>query len=192
MIVAEGYAEPVSSPGMPMLARDPVMVRTNPAVAAALAVALIGAATILGAWFFEFGLGLPPCPLCLQQRIPYYAAIPLALVVALAAVRKAPRALVVAGLGVIALAMLIGVVLGVYHAGIEWKWWQGPQDCSGPLVPLGSRGLLEQLQSINVVRCDEAPWSFLGLSLAGYNALISALLAAIAVWGIVAQRRAPS
>jgi disulfide bond formation protein DsbB len=184
--------EPVRSPGMPMLARDPVMVRTNPAVAAALAVALVGAATILGAWFFEFGLGLAPCPLCLQQRIPYYAAIPLALVVAVAAERKAPRALVVAGLGVIALAMLIGVALGVYHAGIEWKWWQGPQDCSGPLVPLGSRGLLEQLQSINVVRCDEAPWSFLGLSLAGYNALISALLAALAVWGIVAQRRAPS
>ena len=174
-----------------MLARDPVPVRTHPAVAAALAVALIGASTLLGAWFFEYGLGLPPCPLCLQQRIPYYVAIPLAAIVALAAQRHAPRALLIAGLAAIALAMLTGATLGVYHAGIEWKWWPGPQDCSGPLVPLGARGMLEQLQSINIVRCDEAPWRFLGLSLAGYNVLISALMAALAVWGIVAMRRAP-
>jgi disulfide bond formation protein DsbB len=173
-----------------MLARDPVPVRTHPAVVAALAVALIGAATILGAWFFEFGLGLAPCPLCLQQRVPYYVAIPLAALVALAAWRHAPRALVSAGLGVIAVAMLIGAALGAYHAGIEWKWWPGPQDCSGPLAPLGARGMLEQLQSINVVRCDEAPWRFLGLSLAGYNVVIALLMAALAVWGIAMQRRA--
>jgi disulfide bond formation protein DsbB len=172
-----------------MLARDPVMVRTNPAAAAALAGALVGAATILGAWFFEYGLGLAPCPLCLQQRIPYYVAIPLAVLVAVAALRHAPRALIAGGLGVIALAMLAGAALGVYHAGIEWKWWQGPQDCSGPLVPLGSRGLLEQLQSVNIVRCDEAPWRFLGLSLAGYNVLTSLLIAAIALWGLIAVRQ---
>jgi disulfide bond formation protein DsbB len=172
-----------------MLARDPVMVRSEPAVAAALAVALVAAATILGAWLFEYGLGLAPCPLCLQQRIPYYIAIPLALVLAVAAQRGAPRGLVMGGLGVIALAMLINAGLGVYHAGIEWKWWAGPQDCSGPLAPLGSRSLLDQLQSINIVRCDEAPWRFLGLSLAGYNVAISGLLAAAALWGIAAMRR---
>jgi disulfide bond formation protein DsbB len=177
-----------------MLARDPVQVRTNPAAAAAvaLAIAAIGAATILGAWFFEYGLGLAPCPLCLQQRIAYYVAIPLAVVVALAAWRRAPRALIVAGLGVIVVATLINAGLGVYHSGIEWKWWPGPQDCSGPLVPLGSRDLLEQLQSVNVVRCDEAPWSFLGLSLAGYNVLISGLMTALALWGIAAVWRAPA
>jgi disulfide bond formation protein DsbB len=173
-----------------MLARDPVMVRTHPAAAAALVAALVGAATILGAWFFEYGLGLAPCPLCLQQRIPYYVAIPLAVLVVVAALRNAPRALLAIGLGAIALAMLAGSALGAYHAGIEWKWWQGPQDCSGPLVPLGARGLLEQLQSINVARCDEAPWRFLGLSLAGYNVVISLLIAAVAGWGIAAQRRA--
>jgi len=173
-----------------MLARDPIPARTQPAAAAALAIAGIGAATLLGAWFFQYGLGLAPCPLCLQQRIPYYVAIPLAVVVALAAWRRAPRGLIIAGLGVIVVATLINAGLGVYHSGIEWKWWPGPQDCSGPLAPLGSRGLLDQLQSINVVRCDEAPWRFLGLSLAGYNVLISGLMAALALWGIAAARRA--
>jgi len=161
----------------------------NPAVTAALAVAAAGAATILGAWFFQYGLGIVPCPLCLEQRIPYYVAIPLAVIVALAAYREAPRPLIVAGLGVLALVFLFGAGLAAYHAGIEWKWWPGPQDCSGPLDPLGSRGLLEQLQDISIVRCDEAPWRFLGLSLAGYNVLISLALAAIAAWGALAVRR---
>ena len=166
-----------------MLARDPVPVRTHPAVVAALAVALIGAATILGAWFFEYGLGLAPCPLCLQQRIAYYVAVPLAVVVALAAWRRAPRALIIAGLGVVVVAMVINAGLGVYHAGIEWKWWMGPQTCAGPLADLGAGNLRRRIEIIDVVRCDEAPWRFLGLSLAGYNALISLALAAIASWG---------
>ena len=72
--------------------------RANPAVAAALAIAIVGAATIAGAWFFELVLKLRPCPLCLEQRVPYYIGIPLALVVAFAAWRGAPRALVIGGL----------------------------------------------------------------------------------------------
>ena len=61
-----------------------------------------------------------------------------------------------------------------YHAGVEWHWWAGPTDCTGPLTDLRAGGsLLNQLQSIHVVRCDEAAWRFLGISLAGYNALIS-------------------
>ena len=165
----------------------------NPAATAAAIVALAGAATLLGAWFFQYVLGYPPCPLCLEQRIPYYVSIPLGAIVAIAAARgaaagAAPRWLITGGLAVLALAMLIGAVLAVYHAGVEWKWWAGPQDCSGPLDPLGSGNLLRQLQSINIVRCDEAPWRFLGLSLAGYNALISLALAAVAAWGIVAPR----
>jgi disulfide bond formation protein DsbB len=162
------------------------------AALAALAVAAGGAATILGALFFQYGLGIVPCPLCLQQRLFYYAAIPLALVVAVAAWRGARRALVAGGLAVLALTLLGGAALGVYHSGVEWKWWPGPQDCSGPLNPLGPRGLLEQLQDISLVRCDEAPWRFLGLSLAGYNVLISLALAAIALSGIAALRRQPA
>ena len=159
----------------------------NPAVTAALVVAAGGAATILGAWFFQYALGIVPCPLCLEQRIPYYVGIPLAVIIAVAADRGAPRPLVVAGLGVLALAFLFGAGLAAYHAGIEWKWWPGPQDCSGPLDPLGSRGLLEQLQDISIVRCDEAPWRFLGLSIAGWNVVISLALASVTLWGLARE-----
>ena len=102
----------------------------------------------------------------------------------------ASRKVVLAALFIIALGMLWNAGLASYHAGIEWKWWPGPQDCSGPIDSLGSANdLLSQLESINVVRCDEAAWRFLGLSLAGYNVLISLALAAVAAWGVIAGRR---
>jgi disulfide bond formation protein DsbB len=165
----------------------------SPIAAAALLIAAIGSATILGAYFFEYVLALAPCPLCLEQRIPYYVAIPLAVLIAIGAYAGGPRTLLVAGLGLVLLAMLIGAGLGAYHAGIEWGWWAGPRDCSGPINDIGSAGtLMKQLQTINVVRCDEAAWRFLGLSLAGYNVLISLALAALAAWGIGAGRRAAS
>jgi disulfide bond formation protein DsbB len=164
-------------------------VRTGSIAVAAAIVAVIGALTIAGAWYFEFVLKYLPCPLCYQQRIAYYVAIPLAVLVVLAA-RKAPRGLLVAALAVIALAMLANAALGVYHAGIEWKWWAGPSDCTGPLTGLGSAGsLLRDIDNEIVVRCDEAAWRFLGLSLAGYNAIISLALAAVAAWGIKAAIR---
>ncbi len=103
----------------------------NPAAGAAIVIAIVGAAAILGAFFFQYGLGLEPCPLCLEQRIAYYFAIPLALIVAFADSRAAPRALVAAALVLIALAMLLNAGLGVYHAGVEWKFWPGPTDCAG-------------------------------------------------------------
>jgi disulfide bond formation protein DsbB len=164
-------------------------IRTEPLATAAIVVAAVGAAAILGAFFFQYGLKLQPCPLCLEQRIPYYVAIPLGLLVALGALLDAPRNLLLAGLAVIALAMLWNAGLGAYHSGVEWKWWPGPQDCSGPLTDLrAGGGLLQQLQDITVVRCDEAAWRFLGLSLAGYNVLISLALAAVALWGAWAGR----
>jgi disulfide bond formation protein DsbB len=163
--------------------------RANPAAAAALIVALAGIATIAGAWFFELVIKLKPCPLCLEQRVPYYIAIPLALVVAFAARRRAPRAMVIGGLIALALLMLWGAYLGVFHAGIEWKWWVGPAECSGP-AELGPPGdFLKRLQTINITRCDEAAWRFLGLSLAGYNALISGALAVVALLGAKAAAR---
>ena len=175
-----------------MLDRIAASARANPAALAAAIVALGGAATLIGAWIFQYGFGYPPCPLCLDQRIPYYVAIPLGAIVAIAASRAAPRWLVTGGLAVLALAMLIGAALAIYHSGIEWKLWAGPQDCSGPLDSLGSGDLMRRLQTINIVRCDEAPWRFLGLSLAGYNVLISLALAAVATWGIFAQSRTAS
>nr|WP_309943874.1 disulfide bond formation protein B [Tardiphaga robiniae] len=157
---------------------------SNPALVAALAVGLIALATLAGAWFFQLVLDIRPCPLCLEQRYAYYLAIPLAVLVAIAAARDAPRGLVATGLIVLALAALANAVLGGYHAGVEWTFWQGPTDCSGPVVDLGKAGsLLERLDTVKVIRCDEVQWRFLGLSLAGYNVLISLLMAAIALWG---------
>ena len=163
----------------------------NPALSAALAVVLIAAATLAGAWFFQLVLGIVPCPLCLEQRYAYYLAVPLGLLVALLAAKDAPRPLLLAGLAVLLLAALANAWLGTYHAGVEWKFWQGPTDCTGPVGNFGAAGsLLDRLDTVKVVRCDEVQWRFLGLSLAGYNVLISFLMAAIAAWGLVSARRA--
>ncbi len=147
------------------------------ALTAALAIAIIAAATLAGAWFFQLVLDIRPCPLCLEQRYAYYLAIPLGALVALAAARDAPRAVLYAGLAILAAAALGNAWLGAYHAGVEWGLWKGPTDCTGPV-------LLERLDTVKVIRCDEVQWRFLGLSLAGYNVLISLLMAAIAAWGI--------
>jgi disulfide bond formation protein DsbB len=166
-------------------------IRARPVAAAAIVVAVVGAAAILGAWFFQYGLGLKPCPLCLEQRYPYYFAIPLAVLVLLGDHAGARRKVLIAALAAIALLMLWNAGLGVYHSGVEWKLWAGPQECSGALEGLGSAGgLIDKLQSISVVRCDDAAWRFLGLSLAGYNALISLALAAVAAWGAAMEWRA--
>lgn len=170
---------------------SPTRHSADPGLVAALAVAVIAAATLAGAWFFELVLDIRPCPLCLEQRYAYYLAVPLALVVAFAAARGAPRQVALAGLAILALVALANAGLGAYHSGVEWKFWQGPTDCSGPVVDLGSAGtLLQRLDTVKVIRCDEVQWRFLGLSLAGYNVLISLLMAAIAAWGIASAKRA--
>lgn len=150
--------------------------------AAAILAALAATATILGALVFEHGFGLKPCPLCLTQRIPYYAGIPVAVLAALLA-GAAPR-LSRLVLALFALAMLIGAGIAVYHSGVEWKWWAGPSDCSGGADFLNQSGsVLDSLNETTVIRCDEAAWRFLGLSLAGWNVLISLALAALAARG---------
>ena len=166
------------------------MIRARPVAAAAIAIAAVGAATILGAWFFQYGLGLKPCPLCYEQRYPYYFAIPLAALVILGDSVGSKRKVLIGALAMIALGMLWNAGLGVYHSGVEWKLWAGPRDCSGALEGLGSAtDLLNQLERVSIVRCDEAAWRFLGISLSGYNALISLTLAVVAAWGVVAGRR---
>jgi disulfide bond formation protein DsbB len=176
------------NPGMAEIAA--ATMRARPLTAAAFAIVLVGAVTIAGAWFFQYGLGLRPCPLCLEQRYPYYFAIPLAALVMLGDAAGASRKVLLAALIAIALGMLWNAGLGAYHSGVEWKWWAGPQTCGGALDDLGTAGgLLEKLKSVEVVRCDEAPWRFLGLSLAGYNVLISLALAAIAGWGAAMEWR---
>jgi disulfide bond formation protein DsbB len=163
---------------------------TNPALAAALAITAIAALTLAGAWFFQLVLDIRPCPLCLEQRYAYYLAVPLGTLVAWAAARHAPRAVLIAGLLLLALAALANAWLGGYHAGVEWGFWQGPTECSGPVLDLGRAGsLFDNLDKVKVIRCDEVQWRFLGLSLAGYNVLISLAMAALAAWGIAKSSR---
>lgn len=155
---------------------------------AGAAVFVLATATILGALAFEHLGGYPACPLCLQERYAYYFAVPAAAVAYVAALYYANGVARIL-LALIALGFIVNAGLGVYHAGIEWKWWEGPVTCAGGTpIEWGEGGLAEQLENAHVIRCDEASWRFLWLSFAGWNAVISAFLAAIAAYG-ASQRR---
>lgn len=163
--------------------------QTDAIFIASTVIAAVATLTIAGAWFFQLVLDIRPCPLCLEQRYAYYLAIPLAALIAFAASRGVSHRLLVAGIAILALALLANAGLGVYHAGVEWGFWLGPTDCSGPIVDFGNTGnLLDGLNKVKVIRCDEVQWRFLGLSLAGYNVLISLGLAAVAAWGVAKAR----
>ena len=165
--------------------------RAEPAAAAALAIFAVASATILGAWYFEYALKMAPCPLCLEERLPYHIVIPLALLMAIAARAGAPQKLLTVGFLAILATVLCGAALGIYHAGVEWRFWAGPTDCSGPITDFNAGGsILGQIKSISLIRCDQAAWRFLGISFAGYNALISLAMAALAGYGLLAPRRA--
>ncbi|MGO4389459.1 disulfide bond formation protein B [Microvirga sp. 2YAF29] len=144
---------------------------------AALAVALAAAATVGGALVFEHVFGYVPCKLCLIQRNPYYIAIPLGIVAALLPPRWGRM-----GLWLLTLVFIVSAGLGAYHSGVEWGFFAGPSDCGGGTgAGAGNVGdFLNQLQTTRVVSCTEAAWRFLGLSLAGWNVLISLALAAFA------------
>lgn len=160
------------------------MTRKDATLTAAGIVAVIGLLTIAGFFFFQYGLGLPPCPLCLEQRDAFYIAVPLAALLWLGAGYGASRKVLIVGFLVIAAVMLWNTGLAGYHAGVEWKFWPGPQDCSGPINNFGSASnLMNQLQHISIVRCDQAAWRFLGLSLAGWDVVVSLFLAVVALWG---------
>jgi disulfide bond formation protein DsbB len=169
------------SPAMTGMAVLSQRIRANPLSTAGLAIAVAAAATLAGAWFFELALGLEPCPLCLDQRVPYYLGVPLGLLVAWLARDRAHARLARAGFILLGMILLAGAGYGVYHAGIEWGFWQGPTACAGgaPSAPAGD--ILSSLKGTQrVVSCSEAAWRFLGLSLAGYNVLIAGALASLA------------
>lgn len=141
--------------------------------------------TIGGFLFFQYVVGLPPCPLCLEQRYAFYFGVALAILLGFGAAHGASSKVMVAGFAVLALMMAYNAGLGAYHAGIEWKFWPGPTECSGTGAGLGGTGsLLDQLQrGVSVVRCDQAAWRLFGISLPGWNALVSGTLAVLAGWG---------
>jgi disulfide bond formation protein DsbB len=166
--------------------------RSEPTRQAAIAIAVVGAAALVGAWFFQFVIGLSPCPLCLEQRIAYYFAVPLASLVMLGISVGAQPKVIKLAFFAIALGMLWNAGLGAYHSGVEWKWWPGPQECTGAPSFGSVNDLQEQLKRAALVRCDEAQWRFLGLSLAGYNVLISLGLSAVALWGALSGMKSRS
>ncbi|MFY8115601.1 MAG: disulfide bond formation protein B [Rhabdaerophilum sp.] len=152
--------------------------RPVPLLLAAIALA---SAAIGGAWFSELGLGYVPCMLCLWQRIPYYvAALPAIAVLALLASGRAPRATGWLALG-LALIFLVSAGLGLFHAGVEWKLWAGPAGCGGrvELAAPSFQDFQKSLQKARVVLCDEAPMRLLGLSFAGWNAVVSLVVAGL-------------
>jgi disulfide bond formation protein DsbB len=151
---------------------------------AAALILLISAATIAGAWIFQ-AFGVTPCELCLAERIPYYVGVPVAAATLIFALRKA-RVFMLAGFVLLFLIFAFSAGFGVYHAGVEWHFWQGPTACTGGTMTKASsmQDFLHQLQTQKVVRCDAVAIRILGLSLAGWNALISAALVVLAAWGL--------
>jgi disulfide bond formation protein DsbB len=155
-------------------------------------VALLASAAMLAiAHAFETFGHLPPCNLCLKQREVYWVAGTVALI-ALALGRTPIRARIWgppnALLGFI---FLFGAGIAFYHAGVEWQWWPGPQSCtatSGGATSAGMEALLRG-EKINPPACDKVLWSFLGLSMAGWNCLISAKLSFLSFW---ASRERPA
>ena len=152
-------------------------------VALAILIASLG---ILGSAFaFQYLGGLQPCPLCIAQRWPYAATLGLsAFAVAVARDdRRAARLLI----GAAGLVFAIGAGIAIHHVGVEQHWWTGSAECTAPAggANLSVAEMTARLFATPVVRCDEIPWSFLGLSMAAWNALVSSGLAAsslLAAW----------
>lgn len=138
---------------------------------------LIASALILGtALGSQYLGGLAPCELCIVQRWPYAAAIGLSLVALTAVRRPAARSVVV---GLCGAAFAVGGAVAFYHLGVEEGWFPGPAGCSASAIDATTvEDLKRQLLATPVVRCDEVQWSLMGLSLAGFNLIASAVLAA--------------
>ena len=145
-------------------------------------IAGMGSALLLIAALGFQAAGYAPCELCILQRWPHVAAV---VVAALILLSGKVRTLAVLGMAAAGIAM----GLALYHTGVELAWWPGPSHCSGGvgnLAQLSTQDLMSRIQNAPVVRCDEVAWRFLGLSMAAWNAILSAVLAVI--WGTAARR----
>jgi disulfide bond formation protein DsbB len=154
----------------------------------ALAILIIAAGSIAGAWIFQ-ALGYAPCELCLKERIAYYAGIALAVLAVFLSVSGRPSLLSAAFVALL-LIFAAGAALGVYHSGVEWGFWPGPSDCTGALDRTGSvNDFLKELQKVKVVRCDVVSLRVFGLSLAVWNAAISICLAGLSAYALTLNPR---
>ena len=143
----------------------------------ALAVPL---ALLAGAYGFQYIGGLIPCEMCWWQRYAHFAALGFAVLAFVLPAKKLMTAL--AGLGIAASA-----AIGAYHAGVEYGWWKGLTECTS-VVKFGSEGgdPLAAIMAAPLIRCDVVQWKMLGISMAGYNFLVSGV-AALAVFALLAR-----
>ncbi len=164
----------------------PITSRTQTWTAAFLLLAM--AATVGTALAFQHLGGYIPCKLCFEQRYPYYVGMPLMALALLSTLLHWP-AVVTRGLLILGgLLMAYGLYLGVYHAGVEWAWWSGPTDCAAVApVDTGGNGVLDAINTIIPPSCDKAALRVLGLSFAGWNAVVSLILAVVAFRGAFAR-----
>lgn len=144
------------------------------------------AALLVGALGFQYIGGLQPCELCLLQRWPHGAAVAIGALALLLGLRGA-AAKAAAALG--AVAALTASGLGLYHTGVEQKWWAGPSACTGnaDLGSISAKDLVNQIMSAPIVRCDQPSWDFLGLTMASWNAILSLLL--VFIWIAAVRNR---
>jgi disulfide bond formation protein DsbB len=140
--------------------------------AVALACAVTSGSLLAGALYVQYVENLPPCPLCIYQRYAHLAALGLALLALVLAGRRRSAALAAAGLAYVA-----GAAVAVFHVGVENRWWAGLEECVGNAGAATVEELKAQLLATTPARCDQVLWSLLGISMAGYNAMISAGLA---------------
>ena len=144
----------------------------------------ISASLYAGALWFQYVGGLIPCNLCLWQRWPHIIIILLTVISLFA---RIPRLVLTA----IAITAATSAILAAYHAGVEWQLWAGPGGCTTSLTNSGDlTSLTDSLLSTPVVRCDEVAWSFLGLSMAGWNSLFSLDICLIALFSLLHGKRA--
>jgi disulfide bond formation protein DsbB len=161
---------------------------TRPADKLAVGLAfLLAVLAIAGAWFSQLVGGLVPCELCLEQRVAYYWGVPL-LALILVFWNRLPLTVWYVATVIGVLIFVWSLYMGGYHAGVEWGFWPGPTACTGT----GGAMTFDDLSNIDaahVVPCDVVQFRFLGLSLAGYNALVSLVIVALLVAAIVFQMR---
>ena len=134
---------------------------------------LIPAGLLGGALFSQYVGGLYPCEMCYWQRWPHGIAVLLALIALISPLQERRTRLIVL---FAALLVAISGAIGVYHAGVELGYWEGITRCT-----TNGATTLEDILSVPLVRCDQVQWSLLGVSMAGWNAIISLLGAAAIV-----------
>ena len=156
---------------------------------AAVVVLLLTASTgvLAAAYFFQHVLGYEPCKLCLYQRVPWWIVGGLASLMILFRRQHLP----IGGLlAIAALALAANAGVAGYHVGVEQKWWPGPASCSASVASGTSfEDLKAQLLAAPIVRCDEVQWSLFGVSMAGYNVLLSAGFAALTMLVLIGTRQ---